>query len=137
MPLQSQTILLVNDEASDRDAMRATLAAAGYAVLEAADYAAAEALHRRLAGAISLLVVDVSLPGGNGYELAKALQAGDPNLKVLFISGHAGSEVLRFYGLTAGDDRFLEKPFGSQQLLTRIRRALASEEPPDLMAAAP
>jgi CheY-like chemotaxis protein len=96
MPLISKTILIVDDEVQERDAMREILRNAGYAVLEAADYLTAEALHRLLRGAIDLLLADVSLPGENGYELAKALTSSDPKLKVLFISGHTGSEILRF-----------------------------------------
>ena len=110
--------------------MRDVLRGAGCEVLEAADYLSAEAIHSCHSGAIDLLVIDVSLPGGNGCELARLLMARDPKLRVLFISGHVGSEILRFYGVSAADDiRFLEKPFQSGELLTRIRCVLERVEP--------
>jgi len=130
MSFINRTILVVDDESEQRDAMRDILRRAGCVVLEAADYRSAEAIHRGYSGAIDLLVIDVSLPGGNGCELARALMARDPKLRVLFISGHVGAEILRFYGVSAADDiRFLEKPFQSEDLLTRIRCVLGRDEP--------
>jgi hypothetical protein len=48
---------------------------------------------------------------------------------VLFISGHAGAEVCRFYGLVSPDLHFLEKPFDPIDLLVRVCRVLFSTEP--------
>jgi len=49
-----------------------------------------------------------------------------PDMKVLFISGHAGAELCRFYGLVNPDLHFLEKPFKPIDLLVRVWRVLFS-----------
>jgi DNA-binding response OmpR family regulator len=119
-----KTILIVDDEASQRKQMRDALRAAGYHVLIAGDYDAAVNIHQRRAGPIHLLVTDLALSGKNGFELASTLLAGDPNLKVLFTSGQAGAELRKFYGIPAIDASFLEKPFLPAELVQRVRALL-------------
>lgn len=126
-----KAILLVDDEISQRESMRSVLSDAGYEVRDAADYDQAVAIHRSRGGNIDLLVADVSLPGKNGYELAAALTAAAPGLKVLFISGQAGAEVSRFYGVHPGDLHFLQKPFPGASLLARVRTLLQTGESAD------
>jgi len=74
-------------------------------------------------------VTDLALPGRNGYELARSLQALQPKLKVLFTSAHVGSELSRFYGVAAAGDHFLEKPFQPADLVMRVRDLLERAEP--------
>jgi DNA-binding response OmpR family regulator len=119
-----RTILVVDDEAGQRNLMRNSLQTEGYGVLESSDYAEALAVHGRHRGAIDLLVVDLSLPGGNGYELSKAILSVEPNLKVLFISGHAGAALCKFLGLNVTDQNFLQKPLVIPDFLNRVRLLL-------------
>ena len=129
MSVRTKTILLVDDEASQREQMRRALRVAGYQVLVAADYGAAMASFQQHPGVIDMLVTDLALPGKNGYELAQALRAIQPNLKVLFTSAHAGAELHRFYGMTDTDDHFLEKPHKPADLVRRVRYLLDRAEP--------
>jgi DNA-binding response OmpR family regulator len=78
---------------------------------------------------IDMLVIDVSIPGKNGCELANEALAMQSNVKVLLMSGLTGAEVCRFYGIPATDVHFLEKPFRESTLLARVKYVLGSAEP--------
>jgi DNA-binding response OmpR family regulator len=122
MPGKHTTVLLIDDEASQRRFMRRILEDADYEVLEGADFNEALIIHRRYPETIDIVLTDVSLPGQNGYVLAKALLERQPGLSAIFISGLAGAELCRFYGMATTDLHFLEKPFTGAELLRRVRR---------------
>jgi DNA-binding NtrC family response regulator len=124
-----KTILLIDDEASQRTFMRRVLEDAGYSVLEGVDYHEALVIHNQHRGKIDVLLTDISLPGRNGYVLARALLDMDPGLNVIFVSGLAGAEMCQFYGMATTDVHFLEKPFNAADLLRRVRRVLESGGP--------
>jgi CheY-like chemotaxis protein len=124
----TQTILVVDDEAEDRQSIRATLEARGDTVLEAGNYCSAVNTFEQHRDEIDLLIADISLPDENGCELAKAILHERPDIKVLFISGHAGAEICRFYGLLNPDLHFLEKPFKPIDLLVRVWRVIFAPE---------
>jgi DNA-binding NtrC family response regulator len=119
-----KTVLLVDDEASQRMFMRRVLEDAGYNVLEGADYDQALTIHSQYRGKIDVVLTDVSLPGQHGYALVKTLLAIDPGMNAIFISGLTGAEVCRFHGMATTDVHFLEKPFRAADLLRRVRRVL-------------
>jgi DNA-binding response OmpR family regulator len=123
------TILVVDDETSTRKRIRALLHHADYNVVEARDFAGARALFERRRDEIDLMLIDVSIPGNNGCELAKAALAAKPGVQVLLMSGLAGAQVCRFYGIPATDVHFLEKPFRDSALLARVKYILGSAEP--------
>ena len=56
--------------------------------------------------AFELLIADISLPGGNGCELAIVLRKQKPDLRVLFISGDCGAEICKYYSLEISDEAF-------------------------------
>jgi DNA-binding response OmpR family regulator len=124
-----KTILLIDDEAPQRALMRRVLEDAGYNVLLGADHDEALVIHRQYPGKIDVLITDISLPGRNGYVLARALLDTDPGLNVIFISGLAGAEICRYYGMATTDAHFLEKPFSAADLLRRVRQVLESGGP--------
>ena len=129
MSMSNRTILVVDDEAAQRDLMRRILHLDAYTVLEASDYDDAQAIQKRHLGEIDLLLIDVSLPGGNGYDLSKALLEIEPHLKTLFVSGHAGAELCKFFDMAVTDVHFLQKPFQPAELLRRVKWVLESAEP--------
>lgn len=124
----TETILLVDDEPEDLSIMSVALKAQGFQVFETGNYDAALSTFDRHKGAIDLLVSDISLPGNNGCELARVILALKPDLKVLFVSGHAGAEICRFYGFSIADVHFLRKPFNAASLVARVRRIMTSSE---------
>jgi DNA-binding response OmpR family regulator len=136
MGAKTGAILVVDDEHEDLIATSAPLRANGYRVLEASTYDTALGVFGMYPDQIDLLLTDISLPGNNGCELARALLGVKPGLKVLFVSGYAGAEVCRFYGLSASDVHFLRKPFKAGELLDRVRAVLDSAERLNLNMAA-
>lgn len=123
------TILVIDDEPAQRAFIRKTLRLAAYNVLEASDRGEALAVQALHLGEIVLVLCDVSLPGGNGYELSKALLAVEPHLRLLLTSGHAGAELRRYFDEPIPDRQFLQKPFGPEELLKRIETLLGASKP--------
>jgi len=127
--MSQRTILVVDDETSQRSLMRSILHLEAYAVLEAADYDGALDVQRGHLGEIDVLLIDLSLPGRNGFEVSKALLAVEPNLAVLFVSGYAGAELCKFLDMPLTDVHFLQKPFSPAELLRRVKLLLESAGP--------
>jgi two-component system cell cycle sensor histidine kinase/response regulator CckA len=124
----SRVILVVDDEPLDVELIRRVLTGGGFQVLDADNYDSALRVFDEAHSGIDLVLVDVSLPGKNGVELAKELVKRKPGLRLLFVSGHVGFEVVRFYGMRTSDRHFLQKPFRSEVLLARVRETLQSSE---------
>jgi CheY-like chemotaxis protein len=119
----TETLLLVEDEASLRELLEEILRASGYTVLVARDGTEALQLAAGHPGLIPLMVTDVILPGAFGPRIAELVAQERPDMKVLFISGYSDEAVAR-HGLTGPGRTFLSKPFGSELLLRRVREAL-------------
>ena len=115
-----EQILLVEDESAVRRVARRALELQGYTVLEAGDGQAALEIAR--AHEIDLLLTDVMMPGILGTSLAERLRVTDPDLPVLFMSGHTDGIVGD--GLLDPDTPFIGKPFTPAQLAQRVREAL-------------
>jgi DNA-binding response OmpR family regulator len=130
MERKNANILLVDDEEADLTAVREALEAEGHSVRVAADFHQALQVFSSAQGEFDLLIVDVSLPGGNGCDLAITIWKQKPGIPVLFISGHVGAEVCRYYGVDVSDRHFLRKPFGPVELMERVHLMLKSLEPP-------
>jgi hypothetical protein len=118
------TILLVEDEAATLRLLTRVLEQSGYRVIAAGSAEEARAAASRHEGTIDLLLTDVVMPGESGPSLAAALAKSRPDMVIVFMSGHTGSETLR-RGL-CNEHRFLPKPFDSATLLTRLHEAFAS-----------
>lgn len=114
-------VLVVEDEAPLRRLAEKTLQRAGYTVDSAAD--AEEAAARFAGPPPALLLTDVSLPGQDGLALARAARATWPGLPVVLMSGYA--EATLGTDLAAEGIGFLAKPFGAEELLAAVGRALA------------
>jgi PAS domain S-box-containing protein len=119
----SETIMLVEDDASVRGIARRALANAGYRALEAASPSEAIALSYRYPGDIHLLVTDVVMPGMNGQKLAAILSGSRTAMKVLFVSGYPSTPLTPEGALEPGTN-FLQKPFGVADLLRTVRSVL-------------
>jgi two-component system, cell cycle sensor histidine kinase and response regulator CckA len=120
---QTTTILLVEDDPLVRRAAHRILSMHGFTVVDAGD--GEEALRRldEQSDRIDLVVTDVVMPGMSGRELAAALRERAPGLRVLYMSGYHDDELLR-HGLLRDDESFLQKPFGPDELMTKIRELL-------------
>jgi len=120
-----ETILVVEDDPLVRGYVIAQLGGLGYKTLVAADAAAALAIVDQGA-AFDLLFTDVIMPGGmNGRELAEAVRARRPGVKVLYTSGYT-DEIVHEDSLESGI-ALLKKPYRKSELSQTIREVLAAK----------
>ena len=126
-PRGCETLLLVEDEASVRQAARQFLTRSGYTVLESTDGEDAIRAAREYRGPIHLLVTDVVMPRMGGPTLAERLTDERPDMKVLFVSGYAENTVLQ-HGKIDVRTRFLQKPFSLKTLARKVREVLDANE---------
>ena len=113
-------ILVVDDDASVRATIAAALAALGYALREAPRGVGAVAMVR--ADLPSLVILDYVMPGMDGAETARAIAAIDPDVPIVFSTGHAALRALR---AAAGEEiEVLEKPFTLDELDALVRARL-------------
>ncbi len=121
---EGAVILLVDDEDSVRRYLRLVLEEAGCTVVEASDGQEALDRYDEAGGLFDAVVSDVSMPRMNGLELARALEARNQLLPILFLTGYASRETAA--GLTAQEGRqIVMKPVAPERLLNALRDLLA------------
>ena len=125
LPLDCQTILLVEDEEVVRSFARGLLESRGYEVLEAKGANDALEIGGRYKKHIHLLLTDVVMPQMSGRELAEHLAPLHPETKVLYMSGYADHAVVQ-HGLLDPGTAFLQKPFTPDALARKLREVLDS-----------
>ena len=125
-PGGSETVLVVEDDPAVKAIIRQALERLGYRVLVSFDAAEALTAAETLVERLPLLVSDIRLPGRGGPELAAQLRVKHPGLRVLYVSGYAGDEMIQ-RGLLGTDEAFLAKPFSADDLARRVRSLLDSE----------
>jgi DNA-binding NtrC family response regulator len=97
---------------------------AGYRILDASNGMEALEIWEKNEDAIDLLLTDIVMPEGvSGRDLAGRLQARNPRLRVIFISGYSADVAGRELSLQEGQN-FIQKPFSPQRLLETVRQSL-------------
>jgi two-component system OmpR family response regulator len=113
-------ILFVEDDPEIRALVAGFLGSSGFRVSVARDGREMDrVLH---VGRIDLAILDIMLPGEDGLSLCRRLRA-DSDIPVIMLTAR-GSEIERVVGLEMGADDYLAKPFGTHELLARIRAVL-------------
>lgn len=120
-------VLIVEDEAHLRDGLRYNLEAEGYDVLAVSDAETALAELEAKPRAYDVVVLDVMLPGMDGFTLAQQLRANGQFVPILMLTARGQAEdVLR--GFECGADDYLPKPFELAVLMARIHALLRRRE---------
>ena len=114
-------VLVVEDEPVIALGLRDSLEAEGYLVEVAADGVEAESRARE--GGHDLILLDVMLPGHDGFSICRNLRASGLSTPVILLTAK-GQEADRIKGLDLGADDYVTKPFSRGELLARVRAAL-------------
>lgn len=114
-------LLLVEDDLAIADMVQLHLGEAGFAVHRESDSPGAmRAIDRHT---WNLVLLDLTLPGGDGWDICRHLRQRDARLPVIIVSARS-SEVHRVLGLELGADDYLAKPFSMLELVARVRALL-------------
>lgn len=127
-------VLIVDDEASIRRALRTTLRELGFEVVEAARGEEALSLVRTVNFAAILL--DINMPGMGGIEACRRIRGAAPRLAILMLTVR-DSEDDKVEALEAGADDYVTKPFALRELTARIHAAVRRSQTPATVASAP
>jgi CheY-like chemotaxis protein len=122
------TILVVEDNPGLCALAEEVLSSAGYSVLAARDGACALRVAEEYFGQIQLLLTDITLPDIGGQQIATRLHALRPEMKVLFMSGHA-KDAVHGNGPFGVDANFIQKPWSPQGLCEKICSVLTTQPP--------
>lgn len=121
-----QTVLVIDDDESLRDTIGLMLEKEGFRALQAAD--GKSGLDQALTTRPNLILVDLRMPGISGVEVCKQLRAAGLKTPLMVLSA-IGDEMDKVLLLEIGADDYVVKPFGTRELLARIRALLRRTEP--------
>ena len=122
-------ILLVDDDNRMTNALRRTLAYAGYQVSIASNGEGALSIVRIRPP--DLVILDLMLPGIDGLEVCRRLRSAGDDMAVLMLTAH-DTVADRVAGFETGADDYLVKPFALEELLARVKALLRRRNPPDI-----
>lgn len=121
-------ILVVDDEPQMRQLLTIYLKKGGYAVAEASD--GSTALEQVGTGTYHLVVLDLMMPGINGWETCKEIREVAPEMPILMLTARSSIED-KVSGLSIGADDYLTKPFDGRELIARVQALLRRVRPKD------
>ncbi len=124
--MTARRILIVEDNADFADGLRYNLQLEGYAVEVLGDGPAA--IERVRVAAPDLMILDLMLPGADGYEVLRTVRQAGARLPVIILSAH-GEEADKVRGFRLDADQYVTKPVGLLELLERVRALLRRSEP--------
>ena len=119
-------LLVVDDEATILELLSGSLRLAGFEVMTAAS--GAEAVRAAASGRPDLVLLDVMMPDGDGFEALRRIRAGGAEVPVIFLTAR-DEEPDRVSGFAVGADDYVTKPFSLNELLGRIRAVLRRTRP--------
>ncbi|PIP39236.1 MAG: hypothetical protein COX19_08260, partial [Desulfobacterales bacterium CG23_combo_of_CG06-09_8_20_14_all_51_8] len=119
----AETILVVDDEPTVREAAGEMLAYYGYEVLFAENGESALEIYRRQMDAIDLVLMDISMPGMGGYQCMREMTKLNPSARVIIASGYATSGHAR-EAMDLGAAGFVGKPYRISDIIATVRDVL-------------
>jgi two-component system cell cycle sensor histidine kinase/response regulator CckA len=127
VPRGSETVLLVEDDASLRLFISSVLRDCGYRILEAQNGIEAITIAEEFAGTIDFVLTDVVMPKMGGRELSAALAARRRGIKILYMSGYTSDTVV-LHEILEARMPYLQKPFTAEVLARKVRDLLDSRD---------
>lgn len=124
MSAAGPVVFVVDDDEAFRDSVRVLLAAAG---LASEGYPSAAEFLEGYQDVPGCLLLDVRMPGTSGLVLQDELAARGMRVPIVFVTGH-GDVPMAVEAMKKGAVDFIEKPYRDEELLERVRRALAADE---------
>ncbi len=118
--MEQITILIADDEAEIADLLEVYLTAEGYAVVKAAT--AQQALAQLEEGAFELVLLDVMMPGMDGFTACQEIRRR-MNIPIIMLSARS-EDIDKVVGLSSGADDYLTKPFNRMELIARVKSQL-------------
>ena len=119
-------VLIAEDEARIASFVEKGLQAAGFAVTVTAD--GGEALAQAQTGQFDLMILDVGLPGRDGFDILQTLRGeANPIAVIMLTARDSAADTL--HGLEGGADDYMSKPFRFDELLARVRLRLKDAQP--------
>lgn len=128
MEASKYNLLLVEDEENLARTLVINLELEGCTVKHAADGSEALAYFESNHGKISLVLLDVMLPGINGYELCNRFKTLNPSVPVIFLTAKSSGPE-KISGLKLGADDYIVKPFDLEELILRVHNVLRRSAP--------
>ena len=113
------TILVIDDEPNVQESLKIILQYQGYRVHTASS--AADGLHILSREKIDLIVLDLKIPGADGFELLKKIRAEYPHVKVIIITGYGTFDIAR-QALALGAIFYFDKPIDLDRFIENIRK---------------
>jgi two-component system alkaline phosphatase synthesis response regulator PhoP len=131
MLMTGRRVLVVEDDAAIRRGIVDALRFAGFAPIERDD--GPSGLEAAISADLDLVLLDVMLPGMDGFGVLERLRRARPRLPVIMVTAR-GAEADCVTGLKAGADDYVVKPFGAKELLARVEAVLrrSAERPSDV-----
>ncbi|MBA7469438.1 Alkaline phosphatase synthesis transcriptional regulatory protein PhoP [subsurface metagenome] len=126
MTEKKRRILVVDDEQTVRYFLQRTLEKAGYDVITASN--GLEALEKMSQFDISLVLLDIMMPGLDGFEVLDHMRQYEKNIPVIMLTG-IQEATTKVDSLTLGADDYITKPFSVEELLARIQVKLKRAKP--------
>ncbi|MEG0829029.1 MAG: response regulator transcription factor [Anaerovoracaceae bacterium] len=121
-------ILIIEDEPNIRELVLYNLTTNGYEGIEAEDgYMGITMVHKEKP---DLILLDIMLPGKNGYDICKELREEGNNVPIIMLTAKT-EEIDKVLGLEFGADDYISKPFGIRELMARIKAVLRRTEARD------
>jgi DNA-binding response OmpR family regulator len=114
-------ILIIEDEAAICSGLVDVFVFHGYQVEAATD--GLDGLKKALSGTFDLVLLDVMLPGMDGFEICNRIRAEDPEQPIIMLTARTGDEDI-IQGLSLGADDYVSKPFSVAQLVLRVQAVL-------------
>jgi DNA-binding response OmpR family regulator len=121
-----KTILIVEDDISILRGLKDNLEFEGYSVITETN--GEKGLQYALSNKTDLILLDIMLPGLNGYEICRRIKKVIPELPIIMITAR-GSEIDKVSGLDIGADDYVTKPFSISELMARIRALFRRSSP--------